>query len=66
LGENTNLKIKKSRTNRQRRIACREGIAVFGAPTGQINIYEIAPSDLSIALKLGFKPLPENWNRTDQ
>ena len=44
----------------------REGIAVFGAPTGQINIYEIAPSDLSIALKLGFKPLPENWNRTDQ
>ena len=44
----------------------REGIAVCGAPTGQVNIYEIASSDLSIALKLGFKPIPENWNRTDQ
>ena len=44
----------------------REGIAVCGAPTGQINTYEIASSDLSIALKLGFRPLPENWNRTGQ
>ena len=44
----------------------REGIAVCGAPTGQANIYEIASSDLFIALKLGFRPLPENWNRTGQ
>ena len=43
----------------------REGIALCGAPTGQVNIYEIAPSDLSIALKLGFKPLPENWNKNN-
>jgi hypothetical protein len=44
----------------------REGIAVCGAPTGQVNIYEIASSGLSVALKLDFKPLPENWNRIDQ
>ncbi|MBW2251704.1 MAG: hypothetical protein JRF60_14025 [Deltaproteobacteria bacterium] len=44
----------------------REGIALCGAPTGQVNIYEIASSDLSIALKLGFKPIPENWNRAGQ
>lgn len=43
----------------------REGIAVCGAPTGQINIYEIAYSDLSAALSLGFKPLPENWIKQD-
>ena len=43
----------------------REGIAVCGAPTGQINIYEIASSDLSAALRLGFKQLPENWIRQD-
>ena len=43
----------------------REGIAVCGAPTGQINIYEIAPSDLSAALSLGFKQLPKNWIRPD-
>ena len=44
----------------------REGIALCGTPTGQVNIYEIASSDLSIALKLGFKPIPENWNTADQ
>ena len=44
----------------------REGIAVCGAPTGQVNIYEIASSGLSVALKLDFKPLPENRNRIDQ
>ncbi len=44
----------------------REGIAICDAPTGQVNIYEIASSDLSVALKFGFRPLPENWNRTDQ
>jgi hypothetical protein len=37
----------------------REGIAVCGAPTGQINIYEIAASDLASALSLGFKQLRE-------
>ena len=41
----------------------REGIAFCGNPTGQINIYEIASSDLSVALKIGFKPLPENQNK---
>lgn len=38
----------------------REGIALCGAPTGQINIYEIAPSDLSAARRKGFQQLPEN------
>ena len=37
----------------------REGIAVCGAPTGQINIFEIAFSDLAPALSLGFKQLPK-------
>lgn len=41
----------------------REGIALCGAPTGQINVYEIASSDVSKALGLGFKPLPANWLR---
>ena len=44
----------------------REGIAVCGAPTGQINIYEIASSDVSEALDLGFNQLPENWTTDDQ
>ena len=44
----------------------REGIAVCGAPTGQINIYEIASSDLTVSLKFGFRQLPENWSRKDQ
>ena len=43
----------------------REGIAICGAPTGQINIYEIASGDLSAALSLGFKQLFENWLRQD-
>jgi hypothetical protein len=43
----------------------REGIAVCGVSTGQINIYEIAFSDLSAALGLGFNKLPENWIRQD-
>lgn len=41
----------------------REGIALCGAPTGQINVYEIASSDVSEALGLGFKQLPANWLR---
>jgi len=43
----------------------REGITFCGNPTGQINIYEIASWDLSVALKLGFKPLPENRNKNN-
>ena len=43
----------------------REGIAVCGSPTGQINVYEIASSDVSAALGLGFRQLPENWIRED-
>ena len=38
----------------------REGIAICGEPTGQINIYEILSSDLASALSMGFKQLPEN------
>lgn len=38
----------------------REGIALCGAPTGQINIYEILSADLTSALSMGFKQLPEN------
>jgi hypothetical protein len=41
----------------------REGIALCGAPTGQINVYEIKPSDVSEAFGLGFKQLPANWLR---
>ncbi len=44
----------------------REGIALCGAPTGQINIYEILSSDVSEALRLGFEQLPENWIRKDK
>jgi hypothetical protein len=51
--------------SRQKGYDGREGIAVCGAPTGQINIYEIASSDVSAALGLGFRQLPENWIRED-
>ena len=44
----------------------REGIVFCGNPTGQINIYEIVSSDLSVVLKIGFKPLPENQNKKKQ
>jgi hypothetical protein len=44
----------------------REGIAVCGAPTGQINVYEIASSDVSEALGLGFNQIPQNWMRENQ
>lgn len=43
----------------------REGIAICGEPTGQINIYKILSSDLTSALNLGFKKLPESWIRHD-
>lgn len=51
--------------SRQKGFDGREGIAICGATTGQINIYEIASSDLSAALSLGFKQLPKNWIRQD-
>lgn len=35
----------------------REGVAVCGEPTGGINVYEIARSDLPRALRLGFRQL---------
>ena len=35
----------------------REGVAVCGKPTGGINVYEIAKSDLPQALKLEFQRL---------
>jgi hypothetical protein len=38
----------------------REGVAICGEPTGQINIYEILSSDLPMARNVGFKPLPGN------
>jgi hypothetical protein len=38
----------------------REGIALCGQSTGQINIYEIKSSDLSTAIGLGFKEIHEN------
>jgi hypothetical protein len=44
----------------------REGIAICGAPTGQINIYEIASSDLFTALSLGFKQLPKTGSNKAQ
>lgn len=39
----------------------REGIAVCGSPTGGINVYEIAASDLPRALELGFRRLDPAW-----
>ena len=44
----------------------REGIALCGTPTGQINVYEIASSDVFEALRLGFKQMPENSIRKDK
>ena len=44
----------------------REVIALCGAPAGQINVYEISSSDVSEALRLGFKQLSENWIRKDK
>lgn len=38
----------------------REGIAVCGSPTGQINIYEISAPNLIMAQNIGFKRLPES------
>jgi hypothetical protein len=43
----------------------REGIAICGEPTGQINIYEILSSDLTSALKMGFKKLPQSRIKHD-
>jgi len=39
----------------------REGIATCGNPTGSINVYEIAGSDLQKALQLGFQRLDPSW-----
>ena len=36
----------------------REGIALCGKPTGQINIYEVNTSDVARAISLGFHELP--------
>ena len=44
----------------------REGIALCGEPTGQINVYEITSSDVPGALRLGFKQLPDHWIRKDK
>ena len=38
-----------------------EGIAVCGKPTGGINVYQIAGSDLPRALELGFRRLEPSW-----
>lgn len=38
----------------------REGVALCGAQTGQINIYEISTSDLSVAISQGFMNFSEN------
>ena len=39
----------------------REGIAVCGKPTGSINVYRIAGSDLARALESGFQRLDPSW-----
>ena len=43
----------------------REGIAICGEPTGQINIFEIFSVDLASALGKGFKRLPNRWINKD-
>ena len=40
----------------------REGVAICGASTGEINIYEIPASKINTALKIGFKRLSVNMN----
>ena len=40
----------------------REGVAICGDPTGEINIYEIPASKINTALKIGFKRLSVNMN----
>ena len=39
----------------------REGVAACGNPTGSINVYKIAESDLSKAFELGFQRLDPYW-----
>jgi hypothetical protein len=39
----------------------REGIAVCASPTGSINLYEVAESDLPKAFQLGFRRLDPSW-----
>jgi hypothetical protein len=39
----------------------REGIAICGQPTGGINVYEIAESDLPQASSSGFQQLDPSW-----
>ena len=39
----------------------REGVALCGNPTGSVNVYEIAESDLPKALELGFHRFDRSW-----
>ena len=40
----------------------REGVAICGAPSGEINIYEIPASKINTALRISFKRLSVNIN----
>ena len=43
----------------------REGIALCGEPTGQINIYEISGSDLPVAIGQDFMKLPKTGAKNE-
>ncbi len=43
----------------------REGITLCGAPTGQINIYEISRSDLPVAIGQDFMKLPMTGTKNE-
>lgn len=51
--------------SRRRGFDGREGIALCGAPTGQINIYEISSSDLPVAIGQDFMKLPMTGTKNE-
>ena len=51
--------------SRRRGFDGREGIALCGAPTGQINIYEISSSDLPVAIGQDIMKLPMTGTKNE-
>ena len=43
----------------------REGVALCGTPTGEINIYEITSSDLPVAIGQDFMKLPTTGTKNE-
>ena len=51
--------------SRRKRFDGREGVALCGAPTGEINIYEITSSDLPVAIGQDFMKLPTTGTKNE-